>query len=168
MNPRATFMISTWPTNTLQGCPRGKITGTSSARRCGICTRIIPATRTGVKFQFDKFWNLSGPPSGASGLMEFRAIESMPHARWMSLVALLWQAIAAHTLEHPVGGPLVGQGDRLHDEFFLPSPLWADLESVLGDLHEDGLDFSGRRGRSSGRSGGGGSRRCCGRTSAAG
>ena len=50
---------------------------------------------------FDKFWNVSGPPSGVSGLIEFRAIESLPRPEWMSLVALLWQAVAAYTLDHP-------------------------------------------------------------------
>ena len=93
------------------------------------------------EISFDKFWNVSGPPSGTSGLIEFRAIESLPHAHWMSTVALLWQAIAAHTLKHPVSGPLVNHGDKLHDEFFLPWYLFADLERVLADLGKDGLEF---------------------------
>ncbi len=93
------------------------------------------------EISFDKFWNVSGPPSGVSGLIEFRAIESLPHARWMSLVALLWQAIAAYTLEHPTGSPLLVHGDRLHDEFFLPEALGEDLRAVLRDLRGDGLDF---------------------------
>ena len=94
------------------------------------------------EISFDKFWNVSGPPSGTAGLIEFRAIESLPHAGWMSVVALLWQAIAAHTLAHPVSGPLVAHGDKLHDTFFLPSPLWGDLSRVLRDLRKDGLDLS--------------------------
>ena len=53
------------------------------------------------EISFDKFWDVNGPPSAAAGLIEFRAIESMPHAEWMSLVALLWQAIAAYTAEQP-------------------------------------------------------------------
>ena len=93
------------------------------------------------EISFDKFWNVSGPPSGTSGLIEFRAIESLPHARWMSLVALLWQAVAAYTLEHPVSGPLISHGDKLHDRFFLPRMLWTDLTRVLDDLRADGLEF---------------------------
>ncbi len=94
------------------------------------------------EISFDKFWNVSGPPSGTSGLIEFRAIESLPHARWMSLVALLWQAVAAYTLEHPMNGPLVEHGDKLHDAYFLPDVLADDLRRVLDDLRADGLSFS--------------------------
>ena len=94
------------------------------------------------EISFDKFWDVNGPPSAASGLIEFRAIESMPHAPWMSLVALLWQAVAAYTVEHPVAAGLLRHGAKLHDEFFLPTPLWADLTRVLDDLRTGGFDFS--------------------------
>ena len=93
------------------------------------------------EISFDKFWNLAGPPSGAAGLIEFRAIESMPRADWMSAVALLWQAIALHTLENPGPPALVTHGSRLHDHYFLPSALWADLETILADLRRGGLDL---------------------------
>ncbi len=91
---------------------------------------------------FDKFWNVGGPANGTSGLIEFRAVESLPHAAWMSLVTLLWQAIALHTLETPVPGPLVAHGTKLHDQYFLPNPLWEDLRLVLAELRTAGLDFS--------------------------
>lgn len=93
------------------------------------------------EISFDKFWNLAGPPSGAAGLIEFRAIESMPKAAWMSAVALLWQAIALFTLEHPAPAALTAHGDRLHDHFFLPGALWADLKLILADLQGSGLDL---------------------------
>ena len=93
------------------------------------------------EISFDKFWDVNGPPSAAAGLIEFRAIESMPHAAWMSLVALLWQGIAAHTATHPTPAPLIAHGSKLHDAFFLPTPLWADLNRVLDDLRADGFDF---------------------------
>ena len=93
------------------------------------------------EISFDKFWDLNGPPSAASGLIEFRAIESLPEAASMSLIALLWQAIAAHTLIQPTPGPLAAHGSRLHDQYFLPSPLWADLGLILRDLRADGFDF---------------------------
>ena len=93
------------------------------------------------EISFDKFWDLNGPPSATAGLIEFRAIESMPYAAWMSLVALLWQAVAAHTAEHATPAPLVAHGAKLHDEFFLPTPLWADLNRVLADLRAAGFDF---------------------------
>lgn len=93
------------------------------------------------EISFDKFWDLNGPPSAASGLIEFRAIESLPDAASMSLIALLWQGIAAYTLEHPTPGPLAVHGSKLHDEFFLPSPLWADLQRILADLKSAGFDL---------------------------
>ena len=91
------------------------------------------------EISFDKFWDLNGPPSAASGLIEFRAIESLPEAAAMSLIALLWLGIAAYTLEHPTTGPLIAHGTALHDQYFLPSPLWADLESILTDLSAAGF-----------------------------
>lgn len=93
------------------------------------------------EISFDKFWNVGGPPGSTSGLIEFRAIESLPRAESMSLVALLWQAVAAYTLEHPSPRDLVAHGRRLHDRFFLPTPLWEDLRAVLAILRADGFDF---------------------------
>lgn len=91
------------------------------------------------EISFDKLWDLNGPPSAAAGLIEFRAIESLPEAASMSLIALLWQAIAVYTLEQPTPGLLVAHGSKLHDEFFLPSPLWTDLLSILADLRRAGF-----------------------------
>ena len=85
---------------------------------------------------FDKFWNVNFD-GGCRGLIEFRAVETFPHAHWMSAVALLWQALAAHLLVRPCTEPLVDLGDKLHDAFFLPSFLWADFEKVLRDLRRD-------------------------------
>ena len=93
------------------------------------------------EISFDKFWNVGGPPGSTAGLIEFRAVESLPRADSMSLVALLWQAVAAHTLAHPSPRALVVHGTRLHDRFFLPTPLWEDLRAVLATLRADGFDF---------------------------
>jgi uncharacterized protein (DUF2126 family) len=93
------------------------------------------------EISFDKFWNLGAPGGGTLGLIEFRAIESMPHASWMSLVALLWQAIAAHTLATPTPTPLVAYGSKLHDHYFLPSLLWEDLRRILAELKTSGLEL---------------------------
>ncbi len=94
------------------------------------------------EISFDKFWNVNGPPGSTAGLIEFRAIESLPRADWMALVALLWRAIALHTLERGAPATLVPHGKELHDAFFLPTYLWADLEAVLGDLARRGLRLS--------------------------
>jgi uncharacterized protein (DUF2126 family) len=90
---------------------------------------------------FDKFWNANFD-GGCRGLIEFRAVESLPQAAWMSAVAVLWQSLAVYLLAHPYTKPLIDHGDALHDRYFLPSSLWADFESILGDLREAGFDLS--------------------------
>lgn len=89
---------------------------------------------------FDKFWNVSWD-GGCRGLIEFRAVESMPKAKWMSAVALLWQSLAAFLFESKFSKPLVEHGMRLHDHYFLPTGLWDDFELVLDDLGEAGFLF---------------------------
>ena len=87
----------------------------------------------------DKFWN-PGTPAGCLGLVEFRALESLPEASWSSSIALLWSALAAHLLT-PTHRPkrLRNWGRALHDRHLLPSRLWRDLEAILVDLAGDGL-----------------------------
>ena len=87
---------------------------------------------------FDKFWNVNFD-GGCRGLIEFRAVESLPRAEWMSAIALLWQALAAYLLEHPFAQPLVAHGETLHDWFFLPAGLWSDFAKVLADLDRAGF-----------------------------
>ena len=91
------------------------------------------------EISFDKFWDAG--PGPRLGLIEFRAIETMPRAEWMALTALLWRAILLRALEVPTASTLAANAAALHDAFFLPSNLWADLESVLADLRAVGLDF---------------------------
>lgn len=94
------------------------------------------------EISFDKFWN-SGWLGGMLGLIEFRAIESLPKAEWMSAIALLWECVAAACLINPVPGPLRRFGLELHDRFFLPSYLREDLKQVVDHLKKCGcpLDF---------------------------
>jgi uncharacterized protein (DUF2126 family) len=87
---------------------------------------------------FDKFWNVNFD-GGCRGLIEFRALESLPHARWMSAIALLWHTLAAWLLAHPYHEPLVDHGDKLHDSYFLPTCLWDDFEKILRDLKKAGF-----------------------------
>ena len=89
---------------------------------------------------FDKFWNTSFD-GGCRGLLEFRAIETLPHASWMSAVALLWRALAAWLIRHPFSKPLHDHGEKLHDFYFLPGCLWSDFDAVLRDLRKGGFDL---------------------------
>jgi len=95
------------------------------------------------EISLDKFWN-PGWPAGTLGLIEFRAIESLPKAEWMSAVVLLWTALAAWLLERPARGALRQLAATLHDRFFLPSVLWQDFSEVLGDLRGGGLLLDGQ------------------------
>lgn len=95
------------------------------------------------EMSFDKFWNTAWP-AGALGLIEFRAVESLPRAEWMSSVALLWTCLAAHLLEAKIPRGLRRFGTRLHDEYLLPQRLWSDLESVFAELEKGGLALNRR------------------------
>ncbi|MGA3170088.1 MAG: transglutaminase family protein [Chthoniobacteraceae bacterium] len=90
------------------------------------------------EISFDKFWNLEFD-GGCRGLMEFRAIETLPHPDWMSAVALLWTCLIARLYDHRRKRALVVHGIRLHDHYFLPSGLWQDFELILRDLNRDGF-----------------------------
>jgi uncharacterized protein (DUF2126 family) len=92
------------------------------------------------EISFDKFWNTRFP-GGARGLIEFRALESLPQASWASAVALLWRSLAAHLLARPCCEPLRDFGDSLHDRFFLPTPLWDDFLEVLQILEQGGFEL---------------------------
>ena len=87
---------------------------------------------------FDKFWSL---PTGLYGLIEFRAIESLPNVDWTGAVALLWRALLTYLLKQPFREALKDFNFDLHDKYFLPTPLWADLTDVLSELVEFGFGF---------------------------
>lgn len=105
--------------------------------------RHLHADRSGnthrSEISIDKFWNPAWA-AGCQGLIEFRAIETLPHTEWMAAIALLWSALAVHLLE-PANRPEAMKpfGPRLHDALMLPSALLADLEAVLARLAADGL-----------------------------
>lgn len=90
------------------------------------------------EISFDKFWNVSWP-GGMLGLIEFRALESLPRADWMSSIALLWTAIAAHLLDARPPRGLKRLGRKLNDQFFLPTCLWKDLTEIFDELDKSGF-----------------------------
>lgn len=94
-----------------------------------------------AEISFDKFWN-PGWPAGCLGLIEFRAIESLPKPEQSSAVALLWLAIAAYTLSAGKRLPLHPFRRTLHDRYFLPAFIWQDLERIFEELREAGLELN--------------------------
>jgi uncharacterized protein (DUF2126 family) len=109
----------------------------------GETLRHLHADRSGnnhrSEISFDKFWN-PGTAAGCLGLVEFRALESLPEAAWSGTVALLWSALAAHLLEPAHRPPCLRDwGRALHDRQLLPSRLWADMEAILASLAADGM-----------------------------
>jgi uncharacterized protein (DUF2126 family) len=92
------------------------------------------------EMSFDKFWNTQFP-GGTRGLIEFRALESLPRTAWASALALLWRALAAYLLDRPRRSVLIDYGPALHDRFLLPSFLWADFRSVLAELAAAGIEL---------------------------
>jgi len=112
----------------------------------GETLRHLHADRSGnthrSEISLDKFWNPAWS-AGCQGLLEFRAIETMPDHRWSAAVALLVRALTVMLLDRqrrPSG--LHPWGELLHDRALLPSQLWADLEQVLADLSDAGLPLS--------------------------
>lgn len=109
----------------------------------GETLRHLHADRSGnthrSEISLDKFWNPAWA-GGCQGLLEFRAIETLPHVEWMAAIALLWSSLAVHLLNpRHRPGSIEPLGERLHDEWMLPSVLLADLESLLAQLAADGL-----------------------------
>lgn len=94
-----------------------------------------------AEISLDKFY-APDHPAGLQGLIEFRAIETLPSPRWSAAVALLWLGILARLRHRPWREELVAFGSALHDRYFLPHGLWLDLLEVLWDLRQEGLDFS--------------------------
>jgi uncharacterized protein (DUF2126 family) len=112
----------------------------------GETLRHLHADRSGnnhrCEISLDKFWN-PGTPAGCLGLIEFRALETLPDPDWTAAIALLWSSLAAMLLS-PERRPvqLRPWGTALHDRLLLPGPLWHDLELVLADLDEAGLPLT--------------------------
>jgi uncharacterized protein (DUF2126 family) len=93
-----------------------------------------------AEVSIDKLWNYDSP-TGLQGLIELRAFSTMPEVGQQSLCGLFVRAVVAMLAAKPCEGPLRRHGACLHDQFMLPSALWADLREVCADLAEAGLPF---------------------------
>jgi uncharacterized protein (DUF2126 family) len=109
----------------------------------GETLRHLHADRSGnthrSEISLDKFWNPAWS-AGCQGLLEFRALETMPDHRWAARVALLWRALVVMLLDqNRRPRALRDWGPALQDRCMLPSQLWQDLTLVLGDLSAAGF-----------------------------
>jgi uncharacterized protein (DUF2126 family) len=88
----------------------------------------------------DKLWNPYAP-NGALGILEFRAFETMPEARMLSLIGLFIRSILCALIAKPCTSPFRPWGLELHDRFFLPSTVWEDATQVVAFIRSQGLPF---------------------------
>lgn len=93
-----------------------------------------------AEISVDKLWNpFAG--NGRLGLVEFRAFETHPSPAAMSATALFVRAILARLAADPFKAPFVRWAGELHDRFFLPTFVWADLADICADLQAHGIPF---------------------------
>jgi uncharacterized protein (DUF2126 family)/transglutaminase-like putative cysteine protease len=79
--------------------------------------------------------------SGRQGLLELRAFEMAPTPQETLLQILLVRALLITFWQEPYQQPLIRWGTQLHDRFFLPHFLWADLADILNILKKQGYPF---------------------------
>ncbi|MEM9227740.1 MAG: transglutaminase family protein, partial [Verrucomicrobiota bacterium] len=88
----------------------------------------------------DKFHNASAP-NGKTGIIELRAFEAMPTAQLLANVGLFIRTVIALLVAKPFREPMKRFGPDLHDTYFLPSALFADLAAVCRELKQAGFAF---------------------------
>ena len=93
-----------------------------------------------AEISVDKLWNPFAP-NGRLGLVEFRAFETHPQRSVQSVTALFVRAILARLCIAPLSAPFIRWAGELHDRFFLPAFVWADLAAICEDLQSHGLPF---------------------------
>ena len=80
-------------------------------------------------------------PYGRQGLVELRAFEMPPHVRMAVAQVALVRALVASFAATPYQAPPVRWGQRLHDQFLLPTWLWRDFEQVIEHLDRSGVSL---------------------------
>lgn len=94
-----------------------------------------------AEFCIDKLFD-PGSLGGRRGLLEMRAFEMPPHWKMSAVQQALIGAILCLMRKNPPGPSLVRWGLDLRDRFMIPHYIEEDLQAVLIDLKEIGLDFS--------------------------
>lgn len=94
-----------------------------------------------AEFCIDKLY----PPDSVSrrlGLLEFRAFEMPPHARMSLVQQLLMRGLVSRFWDHPCQPDRLTRWDtQLHDKWMLPHFITRDMEEVVEDLRDWGMDF---------------------------
>jgi len=93
-----------------------------------------------AEISVDKLWNPFAP-NGRLGLVEFRAFETHPEAPIQSVTALFVRAILARLCASSYQAPFIRWAGELHDRFFLPAFVWADLAGMCADLQRHDVPF---------------------------
>jgi uncharacterized protein (DUF2126 family) len=87
---------------------------------------------------------LKSDHAALQGLIELRAFAMPPTVELCLLQLLLVRALIAYFCEHPYHQPLMRWGDKLHQQFFLPTFIWQDFCQIIAGLNQKGymLDLS--------------------------
>lgn len=72
------------------------------------------------------------------GLVELRAFAMPPTLEMCLLQLLLVRALIAYLGENPYHTALIRWGERLHQQFFLPTYIWKDFSQIIRSLNQKG------------------------------
>lgn len=95
-----------------------------------------------AELNIEKLWSPHDGGRGQLGLVEWRAFRMPAHPTALCAAAALVRAVAARCALAPYEPAWIDWGAALHDRWALPSELAADLDAVLVDLAQHGLDLA--------------------------
>ncbi len=93
-----------------------------------------------AEFCIDKLYSPDSE-TGRLGLLELRAFEMPPHHQMALVQTLLLRSLVARFWATPYEDSFIGWGTELHNKFMLSTHVADDLENVVADLNEHGIDF---------------------------